>query len=223
MFKKVLIAEDHESVNISVQKTLSDLEIVLDTTNYVFYCDDALQRIQKALRENKPYDLLITDLSFEEDVPGHAITSGRELIKAAKHLQPDLKVLVFSIENRASIANELMRELDIDAYVPKARRDAQDLKLAIETIYKEKNYFSPNLKQSLREENYHEFSPFDKTIVSLLACGTPQKDIPLYLQKNNIKPAGLSSIEKRLNLIKETLNFSTNEQLIAHCKDRKII
>ncbi len=33
----------------------------------------------------------------------------------------------------------------------------------------------------------------------------------------------LSTIEKRLNQIKESLGFIKNEQLIAYCKDRKII
>lgn len=221
MFKKVLIAEDHESINISVQKTLADLQIILDPTNYVFYCDDALLRIQKSLRENQPYELLITDLSFEEDVPGHKITTGKELIKAARQLQPDLKVLVFSIENRSSIATALVKELNIDAYVPKARHDAKDLKAAIEVIYKNKQYVSPNLKQ--KEENMHHFTDYDKVIVSLLSSGKSQKEMPDLLKQKKMEPSGLSSIEKRLNLIKTTLNISNNGQLIAHCIANKII
>jgi len=222
MFKKVLIAEDHESVSISVQKTLSDLNIIHDHSNYVYYCDDALGRIKKALREGEPYELLITDLSFDNDRP-QEINTGAELIKAAKIIQPDLKVLIFSIENRFAIANSLMEDLNIDAFVPKARRDANDLKIAIETIAKNKKYLSPNLKQSITDTAPFELKPFDKTIISLLAGGMPQKDIPIYLQKNNITPSGLSSIEKRLSTIKTILNISNNEQLIAYCKDRSFI
>ncbi|TKC12755.1 response regulator transcription factor [Pedobacter polaris] len=222
MFKKVLIAEDHESVSISVQKTLSELDIVHDNSNYVYYCDDALNRIKKALREGEPYELLITDLSFDEDMP-QQISGGVELIKAVKEIQPSLKILVFSIENRATIARSLVKDLGVDAYVPKARHDAKDLKRAIETIIKNNKYISPNLKQASKEENEFQFKDFDKTIVSLLANGMPQKDIPFYLEKNNIKPSGLSSIEKRLNTIKTVLNISNNEQLIAHCKDNQII
>jgi two-component system capsular synthesis response regulator RcsB len=222
MFKKVLIAEDHESVSISVQKTLADIGILYDTRNYVYYCDDALNRIQKAFREEEPYELLITDLSFEDET-AQSISGGAALIKAVKQVQPDLKILVFSIENRFSIAQALVNDLDIDAFVPKARHDAKDLKLAIETIFKNKKYLSPNLKQVVRVENPYDFTVLDKTIISLLSQGTSQKDIPYYLQKNNIKPAGLSSVEKRLNAMKETLGFSKNEQLIAYCKDRSII
>jgi len=223
MFKKVLIAEDHEIANFSVQKTLVDLGIAHDSRNYVYYCDDALTRIQKALREDQPYELLITDLSFDDDLTEQKISKGTELIKAVKQIQPSLKVLVFSIENRATVADSLVKELDIDAYVPKARRDAQDLKLAIEAIYKNRKYLSPNLKKLITAEDHYDFTEFDKTIITLLAKGEAQKNIPFHLQQNNIRPSGLSSIEKRLNYIKTILNISNNEQLIAYCKDRHII
>ncbi|MES2446831.1 MAG: response regulator [Bacteroidota bacterium] len=222
MFKKVLIAEDHESVSISVQKTLTELGIVYDNSNYVYYCDDAINRIKKAINDKNPYELLITDLSFEDDTP-QLIKSGVELIKAIKLIQPTIKILVFSIENRLEIAKALIKDLDIDAFVPKARHDAKDMKLAIESILKNNKYLSPNLKQTSSVENPHQFSNYDKTIISLLANGMPQKDIPFYLEKNNIKPSGLSSIEKRLSHIKEVQGFTKNEQLIVFCKDGGII
>ena len=222
MFKKVLIAEDHESVSISVQKSLADLGVPNDSRDYVYYCDDALKRIQKAISENEPYQLLITDLSFEEDTP-QILKTGADLIKAVKEIQPEIKTLVFSIENRAHVANMLLEELDIDAFIPKARQDAKDLKLAIEALAKNKKYFSPNLKQVVKDENPFKFNDYDTILVKLLANGTTQKDIPLYFHKNNIAPAGLSSIEKRLSQIKVILNVSSNEHLVAYCKDRKVI
>jgi two-component system capsular synthesis response regulator RcsB len=221
MFERVLIAEDHESTNISVQKTLSDLGV--PHTDYVYYCDDALMRIQKGIKENKPYDLLITDLSFEEDHRKQQISDGTLLIKAVKNEQASLKVIVFSGENKTAAIDALFKELNIDGYVRKARHDAKDLRLAIETIYKGKRYLSADLRQAVKEKNSYEFTEFDIIIISLLTNGTPQKDIPIYLHENNIKPAGLSSVEKRLNLMKETLGFSKNEQLIAFCKDLGII
>ncbi|MEJ5993313.1 response regulator [Pedobacter sp. Du54] len=221
MFQKVLIAEDHESINISVRKTLEDLGIAHDNKNYVFYCDDALTRIKKALRDQQPYDLLITDLSFEEDVPGQQITTGQGLIKAAKEIQPELKILVFSIERRISVANALMKALAIDAYVPKARRDTQDLKLAIEAIAKDKKYLSPNLKRTNEEKDY-DFTTIDVAIITLLAEGKSQKEIPACLLLKDITYS-LSSVEKRLKAIKQMLEFTKNEQLIAYCKDIKLI
>lgn len=222
MFQKVLIVEDHESVSISVQKTLTDLGILFDRRNYVYYCDDALNRIKKALAENSPYELLITDLSFEDEIQ-QDICGGIELIRAVKQVQPDIKILVFSIENRMSVAKKLVDELGIDAFVPKARHDAKDMKAAIEAVFRNRIHLSLSLKQVSKSEKVFDFNDFDKTIICLLSQGTPQKNIPLYLKKNNIRPSGLSSVEKRLYFIKTELEISNNEQLIAFCKDRKII
>lgn len=221
MFKNVLIAEDHEMANFSLRNVLGDLGITVVEKDYVFQCDDAFSRVQKAIRENNPYELLITDLSFDDDYPRQNIPGGKELVKAVKEIQPDIKVLVFSIENRSLIANSLFEELNIDAYVPKARHDAKDLKLAIQTIYKNKKYVSPNLRQ--KEAYIHHFTDYDKMIISLLSSGKAQKEMPDLLKVKKMEPFGLSSIEKRLNLIKTSLNMTNNGQLIAYCIANKII
>jgi len=221
MFKKILIAEDQEMANISLQKTLISLGI--ENPEYVYYCDDALTWIKNALKAEQPYDLLITDLHFLEDHNEQKIIGGAELIKAAKQVQPNLKTLVFSAENKPAIFDTLFKEMDIDGYVRKARNDAQYLQLALRAISNNKKYLSPELKLTRKENNSHDFSDLDIAIISQLASGNPQKNIPSYLQENDIKPSGLSSIEKRLNLMKEVLGFSKNEQLIAYCKDIGII
>jgi uncharacterized protein YllA (UPF0747 family) len=107
--------------------------------------------------------------------------------------------------------------------VRKARRDVDELKNALLVIQKNKNYISQALRQTIKENNTYEFSDYDVALITLLAKGALQKDIPNYLEQLNLKPAGLSSIEKRLNLIKESLGFTNNEQLIAFCKDMGVI
>lgn len=221
MFKKVLIAEDHEIANISVQKTLQELGII--DTKYVYYCDDALSWVRNALRDDEPYDLLITDLSFEDDYNKQRISGGMELIKEIAAIQPNLKVIVFSAENRSSIIEELFNKYGVQGYVRKARRDAQHLKEALYTLFEGRKYQSPDIKQAIRTRNSHDFSALDVNILSLLADGVLQKNIPYHLQERNIKPSGLSSIEKRLGLMKDLLGFSKNEQLVAYCKDIGLI
>lgn len=221
MFKNVLIAEDHESINISVRKTLEDLGIA----NKIFrsYCDEALKLVQVGIRQENPFDLLITDLSFEDDNNFQEISGGKELIIAIRKLQPGLKIIVFSLENNISIVDELFEELNIDGYVRKARYDAEDLRRAIDAVYDNKKYRSKDLMRNKRIENSYDFKAFDLEIIMLLCNGTPQKNIPAHLQQKNIRPSGLSSVEKRLSAIKIALNISSNEQLVAYCKDKKII
>jgi len=221
MFKRVLIAEDHESTSISVRKTLEDFGIT--KAEYSYYCDDALLQIQKSLNDDQAFDLLITDLSFEEDHRKQRLAGGVALIEAVKQIQPNIKVLVFSAETNPATVDRLFKDLQINGYVRKARHDAKDLKKAIENIAQHKTYLSEDLRQPLKQKNVFEFTDYDVTIITLLSQGTLQKDIPVYLQQHNIKPSGLSSVEKRLAAIRDSLDFSKNEQLVAYCKDFGII
>jgi len=221
MIKKVLIAEDYQSVNISVQKTLEAMGI--PNPDYVAYCDDAFQRINKALQLRESYDLLVTDLYFEPDHREQAIKNGEDLIAQARKLQPDLKIVVFSATGKPATIEMLFSKYDIDGYVCKGRNDAAELEAAIKQIDRNQRYYPRQYQKQVRQKNAHNFTMFDLTIISQLANGVRQKDIPAYLHENNITPAGLSSIEKRLNLIKDVYDFSTNEQLIAFCKDNGIL
>ncbi len=221
IIKKVLIAEDHESANFSVRKTLEDLGISQPT--YAYYCDDALLQVQHALSKNDPYDLLITDLSFEDDGRIQKLYGGMELIEATRNLQPNIKVLVFSGESKIAVIDQLFNELKINAFVRKARRDVEELKNALSAIEKNNNYISKTLQHSIKEKNTYNFNEYDITLISLLSQGVPQKEIPIHLENLQIKPSGLSSVEKRLNLMRETLGFNKNEQLIVFCKDMGVI
>lgn len=221
MITKVLITEDHESANISVRKTLEELNIT--DIEYVFYCDDALDRITRTAATSQSYDLLITDLYFEPDDRKQALAGGADLIKAAREVQPELKILVFSAESKPVVIEQLYKQLGIDGYVRKARHDARELKQAISELSLHRRYFPRHIMQLINNKNAYEFTDFDITIITLLAQGMLQKDIPAYLQQKRIKPSGLSSIEKRLNQMKDVLGFTKNEQLIAYCKDMGII
>lgn len=222
MFKKVLIAEDYESVNISVQKTLDDLKV--QEPHYVYYCDDALAKIQRALRDEVPYDLLITDLSFDKDHREQKINNGEELIYAIKQEQPNIKIIVFSVEKKPEIIDGLFKNQDINAFVSKGREDSKELKRAIKSVYYGEKHISLDIKSSLREKrNSYNFTTYEILLITLLSEGMAQKNIPHYLEENNIKPSSLSSIEKKLNHLKDSLNVSSVEQLVAHCKDLKII
>lgn len=221
MIKKVLIAEDHESANMSVQRTLEDLAI--DNIAYAYYCDDAIQKIENEVKTGSSFDLLVTDLYFEPDDRKQKLASGIELITAARKIQPDLKILVFSAENKPATIELLYNQYEIDGFVRKARNDARELKEAFYEIDRHRQYRPRHINQMIDKKNAYAFSDFDITIITQLAQGTLQKDIPAYLYREQIKPSGLSSVEKRLNQMKDALGFTKNEQLVAYCKDQGVI
>lgn len=220
MFSKILIAEDHESSNFSVQKVLEELKIpVID---HVYYCDDAFSYFKKALKA-ETYDVIITDLSFEEDHRKQLIKNGRELIKSCRDLDPDVKVIVFSAEHRVGVIDMLFKELQINGFVRKARSDSKELKKAMDAIYENEIYISHDLQLPVKSMNTLEFSNYDIILLQLLSDGVLQKNIPEILQKRDIHPNSLSSVEKRMNAMKLALTVKNNEQLIANCKDLGII
>lgn len=221
MYTKVLIAEDHEMATISVQKKLNELGI--GDAQYVYYCDHALAWIKNALRDGQPYDLLITDLEFEEDHNKQELQNGLELIKAVKQVQPNIKVITLTGRDFSSEIRRMMTFGLVDGYVRKARKDAQHLRAALEATYANKKYQSPDDRKTTQQLNAHEFTTLDLHIVKLLFEGVAQKQMPVFLEQRSIKPNSLSSIEKRLSLMREVLGFNNNEQLAIYCKEKGLI
>ncbi|WP_415326257.1 toll/interleukin-1 receptor domain-containing protein [Chryseobacterium sp. MMS23-Vi53] len=85
------------------------------------------------------------------------------------------------------------------------------------------NKNNQNVNLSKINDDDFEFSVFDITIIELLSKGVLQKDIPQILHSRNLKPSTLSSVEKRLNSIKEEYSLKSNAELVAFFKDIGII
>jgi len=223
MFKKVLIAEDEDFMNDSLGAALEALGIVLEKRDYVSYCDDAFSRVKKAVWDGNPYELLITDLSFKEDFRKQEIPSGSELIKAVKDIQPDIKVLVFSVTDLKTTADSLFSGLGINGYVTKGRGAKVDFRSAINAIYQGKRFYPQNLQRTKGDGIIYELTSTEMIIINLIAEGRSQKWVADYLKEHNITPYSLSSVEKSLSRLKTVFDVSTLAQLICHFKDRGII
>ncbi|ABQ03071.1 response regulator [Flavobacterium johnsoniae] len=218
MFKKVLVAEDLDSISIAVVQVLEDLNIpVID---HVKYCDEGLLKVKKALNEKEPYDLLITDLSFKTDHRKANIESGDELIEAINKVQPELKKIVFSIEDKSYRIKTLFDELGINAYVSKGRNSIQELRSALEKTFKnEERILSSDLNFSFNDKSLIEIESYDISILSLLAKGYILENISNEFKEKSITPNGTSSIEKRINKLKIYFKANNNVHLIAIAKD----
>lgn len=220
MFKKILIAEDHEIRNLGVIKTLQELKI--SDYEFVSYCDEAFEKIMEAEQENKPYDLLITDLSFDSDFKEQKLTSGQELIEALKNADSKIKIIAFSIEKRPSLINDLFKKFNIDGFVSKGRNDGRELKKTIKKVANNEQVIPQEMVNVMRKTTF-EFSDFDVTVLNLLAKGYKQKEIKDHLVVHQIKPDSTSAIEKRLNDLREYLSAKNTIEMVVRCKDLGII
>ena len=221
MFKKVLVAEDMDSINQAVTIVLKDLKIA--GIAHSQYCDKAWLMAKKALQDQEPFDLLICDLSFKQDFKDKNIKSGQELIEVLKKQDPNLKVIVNSIEDHPKTVKDLWDSGNIDAYVCKDRNGLKDLKNAIINLSKGLAYNSPSIEKALKQKNILSLNNFEISIVQCLSKGYNQQEIEQELKSKNIKPSSRSAIEKRLKELRDEFNANTNPHLIGIMKDLRLI
>lgn len=222
MFSKVLVAEDLDSISITVIQALEEISIV--EVHHAKYCDDAFLKIKKALYDNAPYDLLISDLSFKPDHRENRLKSGEELIEAVKKVQPDIKTIVFSIEDKTFRIKSLFNNHGINAYVSKGRESIPELKKAIQRINNnQENNYSDELSLILRNQSLFEIEAYDISILKSLSKGYTLDDISAEFKDSGIIPNGGSSLEKRINKLKIYFKASNNVHLIAITKDLGLV
>ena len=220
-FEKILVVEDQDMANLSLRITLENLSLPHPLHSY--HIEHAVTLLTKALSDENPYDLLITDLYFEDEATAKQLPDGMELIKKAKALQPELKVLVFSSESKIVVIRRLYEEFGIDGFIRKARGDAKDLQEALGQLADNRRYYPRDYRSLAAQHNQHHFTDRDKAIVRLLNEGYSQKEIADWLESNDMPPFGLSSVEKRLKLMRTAMDFTKNQQLIGFCKDLGMI
>ena len=222
MFNKVLIAEDLDTISIAIVQVLETLSIT--EIHHTKYCDDALLKLKKALHDNVPYDLVISDLSFKVDHRENKLTSGEELIEAIKKVQPGIKTVIFSIEDKSFRIKSLFNNLGINAYVCKGRDSIKELQAAIQRISNNEEVIVSNeIALALRDKTIFEIESYDIILLKSLAKGQTLDEISSEFKDSRIQPNGSSSLEKRINRLKIYFKANNNVHLIAITKDLGLI
>ena len=221
MFKKVLVAEDLDSISFAVENVLQGLgvpEII-----HAQYCDEAYLKAKKALAMNDPFDLLICDLSFKADHREEKITSGKELAAALRQEDPQLKILINSIEDHPQVVRELWDSGNIDGYVCKERKGMEELKTAILELAAAGSYHSPKLEAAFQKRNLFLLTDYEVRLINYIADGLSQEEIGQKFKAANFKANSKSSIEKKLKELRENFNANTTPQLIGILKDLRLL
>jgi DNA-binding NarL/FixJ family response regulator len=221
MFTKILISDDLDSINQGVLKVAKDLGI--SEIEQVKYCDDAHIKIKKSFNDLNPFSLLITDLSFKEDHRKQKHANGESLVKELKQEYPNLKVIVYSVEDRLQRVRTLIQNYKVDAFVCKGRHGLTELSNAIKEVYNNKTYLSPQIQQALSDKTDLEIKDYDIKLLLHLSKGMSQDEISHHFKRKNISPSSLSSIEKRLNSLRIQFKATNAIHLVAITKDLGLI
>lgn len=222
MFQKVLVAEDMSSINEGVTAILKNEGVSI--IDYAQYCDDAFVKLKRAQKDNDPYQLLISDMSFKKDYRDDKIANGEALISLAKQHQPDIKIVAYSIEDKVNKVKRLFESYDIDGYVCKDRRGLIELMTAVKSAFNNEKFASPVVSAALTNGDViTDFTEYDVALLKLLASGIKQTDLSKQLQSKHISPNSTSHIEKRLNILKTMFGANNSIHLIALTKDLGLI
>lgn len=221
MFTKVLIAEDFDSINIALIQTLESMGV--KEIEHAKYCDDALLKAKKALQDETPFDLLISDLSFETDYRTVTLKNGEALITAIRKIQPTIPVLVYTVEDKSFVIKSLVEDLNVNAFVHKGRNSISQLKTAMETILFGGTFVSQNLTHALKESTFNEIENYDIQVLTQLSQGATIEDIENVFKIEDIKPNSKSYIEKRISKLKDLFKAKTTIHLVSITKDLGII
>ncbi|WP_373520857.1 hypothetical protein [Aquiflexum sp.] len=221
MFIKALVVDDIDSINHAVASVLRDLEI--ENVEYAQYCDKAYIKAKRAMMDKVPFDLLICDLSFKTDHREESIKGGRELIAILKEMDPDLQVIVNSIEDHPHTVKSLWESGNIQGYVCKDRNGMKELCEAIKALSVGKSYNSPRIDRSMKQENLTILDNLEIKLLTYISQGLTQDEIQEKFKTENIFPSSKSAIEKRLKELRENFNAKTTPHLIGIVKDLKLI
>ncbi len=221
MFKKVLVVDDVDVINIGTMSMLQSLDI--SHIDHATYCDDAYLKLKKAEREDKSYDLLISDLSFIPDHRKTNINSGQELLKKVCKELPDIKTIAFTVEDDLHTIKSLWSSGLVDGYVCKGRNGSKDLLKAISACAAKKRFVSDQLELILKKSNTVVISDYDEHLLKLLASGKTQDQIQEEFVRDKIYPSSKSAIEKRLKDLRVKFDAQTTIHLVAVLREFGLI
>ncbi|HNP19697.1 MAG TPA: response regulator transcription factor [Fulvivirga sp.] len=204
---RILLIDDHKILLEGTQRLLSGLELY-EVTGTACSGKEAFE-----LLKLHDYDILVTDYELPD-------LSGLEIIKIARSVNPDMKVIVLSMHDDPSVLKDLLKE-NIDSFVLK--NDAHSsLMQALDKVTSGKKYFSDEISEILvRQINSptekSDLSPRETEIIKLIAKDFSTKQIAevLFISEKTVET-------HRKNILRKT-NCSTVVGLVNYAHARKLI
>mgnify|MGYP000530707086 FL=1 len=219
---RILIVDDHQIVIQGILcslKEVGDFDIV--TTNS---CDDAFQLI-KSNQNTNPFQLLFTDLSFDNTTEDTNLDGGEELIKAIKNNEIDIKIAVITGHTETNRVYNVISNLNPNAYLLKSKCDATEIGFAVQKMLVNDFYYTHEIHQKIMNRNIIQIQMDDVAIQILKELPNHPKlaNLEGVIKKGDGSEIKLRSIETKLANLRTDLNANNNTDLILKAKELGII
>jgi two-component system capsular synthesis response regulator RcsB len=219
---RILIVDDHQLVIKGILcslKEVGDFDVV--TTNN---CDDAFSLIKADINSN-PFQLLFTDLSFDNITDQSILQGGEELIKAIIHDEIDIKIGVITGHTETNRVYNVISNLKPNSYLLKSKCNATEIGFAIQKMLVGEYYYTHEIYQKIMYRNIVKIQMDDIAIQILKALPNHAKisNLEGIIKKNDGTRIKLRSIEAKLANLRTDLNANNNTDLILKVKELGII
>tara|TARA_B110000046_G_scaffold185829_1_gene229655 strand:+ start:938 stop:1660 length:723 start_codon:yes stop_codon:yes gene_type:complete len=219
---RILIVDDHQLVIKGILcslKEVGDFDVV--TTNN---CDDAFSLIKADINSN-PFQLLFTDLSFDNTTDQSILQGGEELIKAIIHEEIDIKIGVITGHTETNRVYNVISNLKPNSYLLKSKCNAAEIGFAIQKMLVGEYYYTHEIHQKIMYRNIVKIQMDDIAIQILKALPNHAKisNLEGIIKKNDGTRIKLRSIEAKLANLRTDLNANNNTDLILKVKELGII
>ena len=204
---RVVLGDDHALMREGLKYILrkaNDIEVVAEAT-------DGFEVL--ALVRRGGFDVLLMDLSM----PGQG---GFESLRRILNRYPTQKVLIFSMHENASIANQALR-LGAVGYLTKSMAPDQII-AAIHDAMRGEKPVAPELKSALEELSapqlpHHELLPREFEVLVMLAAG---ESIDSISSRLHLSPKTASNYQAN---IRKKLGVSSALELQRYAKDHGLV
>lgn len=205
---KLLLVDDHAIVSDGLQALLSAVD-GLEIVNKLTSGDFAL-----AYLKQHDVDLLITDYSMPD-------MDGVTLVKRAKQIKPELKIIVLSMHDEVVMIREMLAA-GVDGYVLK-KYAQQELVNAIEMVSYGRQYWSAEVNKALlssllpQEMPENQITDRELEVLRLLAQELTSKQIAdkLFISERTVET-------HRKNLMRKT-GANNGIGLIRYAYSKKLL
>lgn len=220
---KIIAVDDHNFLLEGIVNALNkypEIEIIGKST-----CDDAYIEIKKAIADKIPFDILFTDLSFDNLSDTVKIIGGEELIKKLYNEKITIRKGVITGHSSINRVFNVIHNLKPQAYILKSNCEGDELYFAVQKMMKDEFFYTHSIHEKLMRRRIVEIQMDDVAIQILkeLPRHSKIKNMIGVIQNSKGVELSLRTIENKLSNLRIDLNANNNIDLFTIAKELGIV
>jgi DNA-binding NarL/FixJ family response regulator len=219
---RVIVVDDHQLMLEGICNALGKFPIY-DVT-CLNTCDKAYATVKEA-EETNPYDILFTDLSFDNKTKETVLDGGESLIGQIQRDGIKIKTGVISGHTETNRIFNVINNLNPDAYILKGHCTGEELNFAIQQMLKGIPFYTHEVHQKILKRNVVQIQMDDIAIQILKELPKQSKisNLEGMISKGDGNFLKMRAIENKLANLRIDLNAKNNTDLVVKAIELGII